>query len=162
MTFVYLIAGVLCRHLSEEIMKSLFFSFLACFFLASLISAPAARASSGEGGRLSAGELPPPLVLAPAEIAQLRGVDHVTFIWHEVQGAASYHLVLATDRRFKHIVSEDPRVGGTSYTVRNLNYGTYFFKISSVSAEGAEGPFSKRLTFIVVSPRPADAGPASP
>lgn len=142
-------------------MKLLFFSLLACFFLASFLAAPAARASSGTGGQLSSGELPPPVIVAPAEITQLRGVDHVTFVWHEVQGAASYHVVLATDRRFKNIVSEDPRVSGTSYTVRNLNYGTYFFKISSVSTGGAEGPFSKRLDFIVVPPRPADAGQAT-
>ena len=143
-------------------MKSLFFSSVACIFLACLLTAPAARASSGAGGRLSSEELPPPVVISPAEIAELGGVDHVTFTWHEVQGAASYHVVLATDRRFKNIVSEDPRVSGTSYTVRDLNYGTYFFKISSVSAEGAEGPFSKRLTFIVVPPPPADTGQASP
>jgi hypothetical protein len=145
-------------HTKEEAMKSSLYSFTACIvFCASVLTVPLAHATA-DGGRLSSGELPPPRIIAPAEIAELRGVDHVTFTWQGVQGAAGYHLVLARDRRFKHIVAENIHVNSTSYTVGNLNYGTYFLEISSVSA-GGEGPFSQRLSFIVVPPPPAGVSP---
>ena len=139
-------------------MRSLYSSFLVCsIFLAFLLPVPSARASSDSASRISSGELPPPVIVAPAERAQLRGADHVTFRWDGVKGAAGYHLVLASDRQFKNIVSGDHHVTGTFYTVPGLNYGTYFLKISSVSADGVEGPFSERLSFIVLPPPPADA-----
>jgi hypothetical protein len=126
-------------------------------FCASVLTFPLTYASA-DGGRLSPGKLAPPRIIAPAEIAELRGVDHVTFTWQGVQGATGYHLVLARDRRFKHIVSENTHVSATSYTVGDLNYGTYFLRISSVST-GGEGPFSQRLSFIVVPPPPAGVSP---
>lgn len=144
-------------------MKLSFFSLAACcvFFLC-MLTVPAARAAADGGSRLSRGKIHAPQVIAPADLAEFRGADHVTFRWRGVQGAAAYHLVLARDRRFKNIVSENSHVTGTSYVVGNLNYGTYFFEISSVSAGGTEGPFSQRLSFIVVPPPPAVAPPEGP
>lgn len=144
-------------------MKLSFFSLVVfSFFFSCLPAAQAAGGTAQAGSRFPSGKLQPPKIIEPAEIAQLRGVDHVTFRWREVRGATGYHIVLATDRSFKDVFFENTDLKNTSYTVRNLNYGTYFLKISSVSADGKEGPFSHRLSFIVVPPPPQPAVPILP
>jgi len=94
--------------------------------------------------------LEPPLITAPKEITELRNIFDVDIMWHGVSQAAQYHVVLARDRRFKHIVFEDARVSGTSVRIRELDYGTYFLKINTLSKEGVEGPFSDVRSFIIV------------
>jgi hypothetical protein len=140
-------------------MKLSLFPFITCgIFCLCLLPAAPARAAANGGSQITQGVLPPPVIVAPAEIAELRGVDHVTFRWRGVQGAVAYHLVLARDRRFKNIV-ENTNINATSYTFGNTNYGTYFLKISSVSAGRSEGPFSQRRSFIIVPPAPAGVSP---
>jgi hypothetical protein len=92
----------------------------------------------------------PPLIIYPEEISEFRGINKIEFKWHKVQGAAWYHLILARDRDFKKIIHENNKVDDTSYTIANLDYGTHFFKISSVTSDGTEGPFSNTLSFIIV------------
>ncbi len=118
-------------------------------------SSPALASERGDPAQTSL--IQPPSVLSPADRAEIIGVFKVLFSWKEASGAEGYHFVLARDRRFKKIVYEDRRTPGTSCTVDNLDYGTYFFKISSVAADGSEGPFSEALTFVVVPPPPAKA-----
>lgn len=140
-------------------MKLSLFPFITCciFCVCLLTITPAGAAADGDQ-LLSSGTLAPPMIVAPAEIAELRGVNQVTFRWSGVNGAADYHLVIARDRRFKNIV-ENTHISGNSYTLGNTNYGTYFVKISSVSAAHSEGPFSKRRSFIIVPPPPAGVSP---
>jgi len=99
--------------------------------------------------------LEPPTILFPGEIAELRGASDVTFRWTAVPGAAGYHIVLAKDRSFRTVVYENTKVSDTSYKVENLDYGTYFFRIASIAADGSEGPFSDRLSFIIAPHPPA-------
>lgn len=98
--------------------------------------------------------MPPPLLLHPEEITEFRDESEIEFSWREDASAAGYHVVLSKDRRFKRIVYENERVAGTSHTIDNLDYGTYFFKICSVARDGTEGPYSDTLTFIIV-PHPS-------
>lgn len=140
-------------------MKLSIFLLVVCGILcACLLPVPPATAAAEGGHQLSPGVLPPPMIIAPAEIAELRGVNNVTFRWSKVKGAVAYHFLLARDRRFRNVV-ENTHISGTSYTVGNTNYGTYFVKISSVSADHSEGPFSPRRSFILVPPPPAGASP---
>lgn len=144
-------------------MKSSLFSFVACCFICScILTVPVTRAAADGSRRISRGELQAPQVIAPSDLTEFRGAGRVTFRWRGVQGAAAYHFVLATDRRFKNVVSENAHVAGTSYVAEDLNYGTYFFEISAVSAGGTEGPFSQMFSFIVVPPPPAVAPPEGP
>ncbi len=98
----------------------------------------------------------PPLILSPGERSEFRDVHKIEFIWREVPAAAGYHVILARDRSFKNIINENTNVANTSYAVDSLDYGTYFFKISSVSSDGIEGPFSDILNFIIVPPPPVN------
>jgi len=93
-----------------------------------------------------------PLILSPPEIAEFRGESTIAFTWRDVPSAAKYHVVLSKDRRFRKTVYENAGIAGTSVTIDNLDYGTYFFKVSAVSGEGSDGPYSDTLTFIIAPP----------
>ena len=94
--------------------------------------------------------LDPPLITSPEEIEELRNIFDVNIKWHGVPRAAGYHVVLARDRTFKYVVFENAKVSGTSVRIGNLDYGTYFLKISTISKEGVEGFFSSTRSFIIV------------
>lgn len=95
-----------------------------------------------------------PTILSPEEIAEYRDIYDVQVRWSTVPRGAFYHVVLARDRTFRYIIYDNPDVANTTLTFWNLDYGTYFLKISAVSKEGAEGPFSDTVSFIVVPPVP--------
>jgi hypothetical protein len=94
--------------------------------------------------------LEPPLITAPKEIAELRNIFDIDIIWHGVPRATGYHVLLARDRTFRYVIFEDAKVPGTSIRIRNLDYGTYFLKISTISKDGVEGLFSNTRSFIIV------------
>jgi hypothetical protein len=71
-----------------------------------------------------------------------------------VPRGAVYRVVLARDRTFHYIIYDNPNVANTSLTFWNLDYGTYFLKVSAISKNGTEGPFSDTVSFIVVPPVP--------
>lgn len=100
-------------------------------------------------------KLQPPLILSPEGRSEFRDTTKITFIWREVPNVAAYHFILARDRTFKNIIHENAKVTGTSYTVENLDYGTYFLKIGSLSSDGTEEAFSDILTFVIVPPPPS-------
>lgn len=112
-----------------------------------------------KGNEPQRAKLQPPLILSPHETSEFRDIHKIKFIWREVPAAVGYHVILARDRRFKNIIHENANVANTSYTIENLDYGTYFFKISSISSNGTEGPFSDTLTFIIVPPPPVNVFP---
>jgi hypothetical protein len=96
------------------------------------------------------GDILPPNIIKPEELSEVRGRTNLSIEWQKVSRAAVYHVILAKDRQFKHIVLEDTAVSATSVTVGNIDYGAYFLKIRSVSNEGMESPFSESRAFIVV------------
>jgi len=96
----------------------------------------------------------PPVILSPEKIAEYRDVYDIRVSWNGVPRAAAYHVVLARDRTFQHIIYDKPNVVNTALTLWNLDYGTYFLKVSAISINGAEGPFSDKASFIVVPPVP--------
>ncbi len=96
----------------------------------------------------------PPVILSPEDIAEYRDIYDVRVAWSSVPRAAAYHVVLARDRTFHHIIYDNPNVANTTLTLWNLDYGTYFLKVSATSKNGVEGPFSDAVSFIVVPPVP--------
>ena len=126
------------------------------FLLVSMVSSQS-LSIAGEKDHMAptGGPLQPPLIIAPEERAEFRGMSSIAFIWQKVGAAAGYHIILARDRRFKRIIHENTRVTGTFYTIDKLDFGTYFFKISSVAEDGDEGPFSATFTFIIVPQPPS-------
>jgi hypothetical protein len=94
--------------------------------------------------------IPPPRILYPTEISEIRFKNDLVIRWTSVKGAAGYHVMLAEDRCFRHLLMDIPRVSGTSYSISDLDYGTYFLKISSIGEDNVEGRFSPRRSFILV------------
>jgi hypothetical protein len=103
--------------------------------------------------------LQPPLILSPEEIAEITDIFDVDVKWSNVPNAAGYHIILARDRLFKNIIFEKAKITGTFIRIRNLDYSTYFLKISSISKDGTEGPFTDVRSFIIV-PHPRSNNPA--
>ena len=104
--------------------------------------------------------LAPPLITAPEEIAEIRDVFDLDVKWSNVPSAAGYHIILARDGLFKNIIFENAKITGTFTRIRNLDYSTYFLKISSIAKDGTEGPFSDIRSFIIV-PHPRSDNPVS-
>ena len=95
--------------------------------------------------------LAPPLITAPEEIAEIRDVFDLDVKWSNVPSAAGYHIILARDGLFKNIIFENAKITGTFIRIRNLDYSTYFLKISSIAKDGTEGPFSDITVFYYCS-----------
>jgi len=95
------------------------------------------------------------VILSPRERSEFRNANKVTFLWRRVPQAVSYHVILAKDRTLTSVVQEDQNVTIPTYTIEGLNYGTYFFKVSSRLLNNAEGPSSEILSFIIVPPQPS-------
>jgi hypothetical protein len=103
-----------------------------------------------------AGPLQPPFIIAPEEISEVRDVFDIDIVWRSVPNAAGYHVIIARDRAFKNIIFDNAKITDTSHRIRNLDFGTHFLKISTISGDGKEGPFSDMRSFMIV-PHPATA-----
>jgi hypothetical protein len=101
-------------------------------------------------------KLPPPIITSPEELAEVRDVFDIEAVWSRVEGAASYHVIVARDRAFNNIILDNPKIKDTSLKIRNLDFGTHFLKISSISKNREEGPFSATRYFMIV-PHPVNA-----
>ena len=105
------------------------------------------------GKPIDPGNLPRPVRLtAPGLDAAFVYRDlppKVRFAWDKGVDATGYHLVLARDRYFRDIVT-DETVSQNRFRHGNLKSGTYFWKVSSLSAT-VEGLFSETGRFRVVN-----------
>lgn len=95
-----------------------------------------------------------PIILTPEEIAEYRDVYDIRVTWSSVPRGSAYRVVLARDRMFQYSIYDNPNITNTALTFWNLDYGTYFLKVSAISKDGAEGPSSDTVSFIVVPPVP--------
>ena len=102
----------------------------------------------------TARNLEAPTILTPEEIAEYRDVYDIRVTWQSVPRGSAYRVVLARDRMFQYAIYDNPTITNTALTFWNLDYGTYFLKVSAISKDGAEGPFSDTVSFIVVPPVP--------
>jgi hypothetical protein len=64
------------------------------------------------------------------------------FSWRRVAEAASYRLMVATDRFFTNVVYDNKRLGRTSARVDKLTPGIYYWRVSSIDRKGQESLFS--------------------
>ena len=96
----------------------------------------------------------PPVIAAPVEIQEFRGVNTVEVRWEEEYSAEKYHLVLARDRKFKRTAFENRSITGNFFMLENLNYGVYFLRIRSIGDRGKRGEWSEEIAFIVTPPVP--------
>lgn len=134
-----------------EIMRTriFFFMTIAC---AALMMAPVLSPSPSYAQDTGGPE--PPVIVNPKDMDEIRGEYIVTVIWNKAPGAASYHMIVSKDRMFRDIIYENPSIMGASQKVEDLDFGTYFIKIRSISASGSSGGFGGWLGFIIVPPSP--------
>jgi hypothetical protein len=126
------------------------FFIISCF----VIFLALAAASKTSAGEIPKDRLSPPQILAPKDISEFRDTTRVEFKWRVVPNAKQYHVVIAKDRKFRKLMHQNMEVRDFYYLPSDLDYGTYFFRVSSVSADGTEGPFSDTISFVIVPPPP--------
>jgi hypothetical protein len=68
-------------------------------------------------------------------------VPRVDMRWKPVERARGYRVVVATDSAFRKIFA-DEGVAGTALLVRNLQPGTYYWRVRAQDTDGFEGPYS--------------------
>jgi hypothetical protein len=98
----------------------------------------------------------PPFINSPVTNQEYREKS-MQCSWLSVQDAVAYHIQIARDDTFQHIIDETPAVSETVYRTRELDYGRYYFRIRSVAGDGYEGGWSDAISFAIVPPPPAPA-----
>jgi hypothetical protein len=96
----------------------------------------------------------PPFIQSPSDGADLRETT-VRFEWLKVAKAVRYHFQVAEDRQFNHIIEDQADINDNSIQTKNLDFKTYYFRISSIAADGYQGIWSDILSFNIIPPPPA-------
>jgi hypothetical protein len=96
----------------------------------------------------------PPFIQSPSDGADLREKT-AQFEWLNVAKALKYHLQVAEDRKFQVIVADAKDISGVSYKTGILDFKTYYFRVSSIAADGYEGLWSDTLSFNIIPPPPS-------
>lgn len=119
--------------------------------------------SSQEGALANAGVEPlasVPLPPAPDELTSpqqeevLRSdVFDQVFAWSAVPGADAYRLEIARDEQFFDLVDER-QVSASSVRIQRMEPGTYFWRVSTKTADGFEGPPTGPQYFVFVQRQP--------
>ncbi len=96
---------------------------------------------SGEAPRKKVELLSSPDLLAPADDGEVynRMAD---LSWSPVKDAAGYWLEVARDANFNHMVDSVSALPDTSFTLKNLDTGIYYWRISALDQFGLPGPRS--------------------
>lgn len=84
-----------------------------------------------------------------AKYAFLRKAPKVKFSWESVERAGSYRVVVARDRKFRRIFA-DEKVRGTSFSIKNVQPSTYYWRVRSRDKDGFEGAYSKVRSFVAL------------
>lgn len=99
----------------------------------------------------------PPFTSAPQNKAKFSG-EKADFSWATNAEAATYRFQLASDVAFIKLVADEKSVRGNSYAAAALKPGEYFWRASSVRADGDIGPFGDVQSF-TLKPIPAAPNP---
>jgi len=108
---------------------------------------------------------PPPSLLLPRDgesFSFLRKTPRVDLTWKPSDRAAVYRVTVASDQGFRKVFA-DERVKGTSFAMRNLQPGTYYWRVRSQDADGFEGAYSEtRSIKAVFDERPPELAILTP
>jgi hypothetical protein len=86
-----------------------------------------------------------------------RGVT--LLMWGAVPGAASYRVVVDFSPAFARPLYDRQGVRATQMELRRLDAGSYYWKVSAVDADGAEGGFSDPWSFSLTQSAPVPPVP---
>jgi hypothetical protein len=97
----------------------------------------------------------PQELLAPQPEQVFRGeAFDQTFQWRPALGAAEYRVEVSRDSDFFDIVEERRTGSEASVRIRDLEPGTYFWRVTAIDSKGFESPPTEPLYFVVVRTRP--------
>ncbi len=88
----------------------------------------------------------PPFTSAPQNKTKFAG-EKADFSWASNAEAATYRFQLASDAAFTQLAADEKSVRGNSYAAASLKPGEYFWRASSVRADGDAGPWGDVQTF---------------
>jgi hypothetical protein len=102
-----------------------------------------------------------PITNSPREGVKIKG-NTLAFEWLSVSDAVRYHVQISEDREFGKIALNKDDVTGTNFKADNLEYKSYYFRISSIAKDEYQGAWSDPLPFTLASlpPPPAMDQPA--
>lgn len=86
-----------------------------------------------------------------------------TFRWEKVPEACAYHIQVAANQEFTHLVWEQPACRETSSDLSQvrLKYDTpYYWRVRVKAEDGGAGPWSKPQEFLIPFPPPRAQEPA--
>ena len=96
----------------------------------------------------------PPFIQSPVDGSDYREKT-IRFQWLKVEKAERYHLQVAEDRKFHTIIEDRSDVSAISHQTGNLDFKTYYFRVSSIASDGYQGIWSDMLSFNIIPPPPA-------
>ncbi|MBA4108189.1 MAG: hypothetical protein C0487_01140 [Leptothrix sp. (in: Bacteria)] len=94
----------------------------------------------------------PPIASWPTSGGKVRA-NAVTFTWAEQPEAARYHLQIAQDQGFAHLLHDQAGVRATRQEVA-LPVGDYVWRVASIRPNGDHGPFGDAQPFQLKPPPP--------
>ncbi|HNS32117.1 MAG TPA: FecR domain-containing protein [bacterium] len=93
----------------------------------------------------------PPFVEIPVDRAGYKA-QFVRCKWLNVRDSEKYRVQISEDIGFKRIVRDEKELRSTEYNTGNLEYRGYYFRVSSVAADGYQGEWSDVLSFSLIPP----------
>jgi hypothetical protein len=108
-----------------------------------------------------------PALQAPPHGTEVSYIDpmHATtlLLWKAVAGATSYHVMLDYSPYFNRPLVDRKGIKESSVELRGLDVGKYYWRVSAVDKNEAEGSFSEFSRFTVTRPAAAQGdGPPPP
>jgi hypothetical protein len=94
----------------------------------------------------------PPMIQGQGDEAEFIGRS-APFRWLNVKDAVKYHLQVAGDAAFTAVIEEKSDHTAITYKTGTLDYGAYYFRISSIAADGYQAGW-RTLPFRLVPPPP--------
>jgi hypothetical protein len=96
----------------------------------------------------------PPLIQSRADEFEFVGKT-AQFTWLKVKDADLYHTQVAEDDGFTVIKEENTNYQGESCKTGPLDYGAYYFRISSIAEDGYQAGWSEPVFFRLIPPPPS-------
>ena len=96
----------------------------------------------------------PPFTQTPSEAAAYKSKT-ISLSWLTVRDAVSYEIEVAANRAFSEPGVRKSKTDATRQRMDFQDFGTYFFRIRSVAADGYEGMWSDAVCFSLIPPPPA-------
>lgn len=96
----------------------------------------------------------PPYIQSPIDGTEFRE-KIARFKWLKAHQAVRYHLQVAEDPVFNTIIVDEKNITGVAHKTTELDYKTYYFRVSSVANDDYEGIWSDVQRFTIIPPPPS-------